>query len=119
MNDEDRRQVNSGWWNGINVIYKDTKDKIKPILPPTERSRLLFENEHQIHSHQLGEYSISGLKILRDLYTLNIKSLLKTLIKTFIILRKERNKYKERFIYMNTFSSKLPSFNINDNHNKF
>jgi predicted O-methyltransferase YrrM len=52
---DDKKEVESGWWNGINLIVKDDDKLFKPFFPPTMRSRLLFENDHHIHTIRYPE----------------------------------------------------------------
>jgi precorrin-6B methylase 2 len=114
----ENQKARNGWWNGINVIYKDVKNVIEPLFPPTERNRLLFENEHTIHADVLAEYAPQAMKILEALSNYNLKMLLITLWKTLMLLKKEKNKYKDRFLSMNTYSNNLSRFRCNNNLNK-
>lgn len=52
---EDRRDVEKGWWNGINVILKDSNNSFSPFYPPTLRDRILFESDHHLHTVRFPE----------------------------------------------------------------
>jgi hypothetical protein len=47
---EQRGTLSDGWWNGVNVIARDPDNVLPPMYPPTDRNRLLFENEHILRS---------------------------------------------------------------------
>ncbi len=76
---DDRKDAERGWWNGINVIVKDSNNQFLPFYPPTLRDRTLFENDHTLHTvrypEALKKYSglidslagITGSKFSRDL----------------------------------------------------
>ena len=50
MNPGAYQQATMGWWNGANVIVHDPDNELEPFLPPTYRSRKLYENEHEVHA---------------------------------------------------------------------
>jgi len=43
----DLKESKSTWWNGLNIIVKDSKSRLNAFYPETEKDRTLFEN-HQI-----------------------------------------------------------------------
>ena len=50
LKEADRREVEAGWWNGINVIVRDPFNYFEPFFPPVFRDKNLFTNDHHIHT---------------------------------------------------------------------
>ena len=46
LSKQDLKDAKEGWWNGVNIIYKDTENELDTYFPPTFRDRGLYENEH-------------------------------------------------------------------------
>jgi len=95
-----RREVEAGWWNGINVILKDSKNQFEPFFPPTIRERILFENDHYIHSVRYPE----AIKKYSGLINL---------IASFAGHKKFRNDFIGSYKSLNTFSYNLTYDNYN------
>jgi hypothetical protein len=101
------------WWNGINVMVNDPENMITPLYPPTERERILFENDHLLHSSKYPEALppaaslVNAIKPFRPL----------KLIYRVIQLRKTISQIPSRFIgkydRRNTFSENLESVRLN------
>lgn len=51
-----------GWWNGINVMVRDPERLIGRRLPPTERGRTLYENEHLVHRLAMAEIAPEAVR---------------------------------------------------------
>jgi len=120
MNSEEYKEAVEGWWNGVNVLVKDIHNEITPIFPPTERSRLLYENEHQIHPFCIADIAPEGLKLLYSLYQedRNNQSLDRAKLNSFFKKIDELHaKYQEQGYLlkkqMNTFSKYLPKLTVN------
>lgn len=92
----DRKEAEEGWWNGVNVMVKDPQNKIKQKFPETFRSRLLYENEHGIHTTKHPDVMVKLMGVFRI-----ISGIFKTL---FPSKAQITGKYKE----MNTYSENLP-----------
>ncbi|EAW35612.1 class I SAM-dependent methyltransferase [Lyngbya sp. PCC 8106] len=75
MSSEENYSVRKGWWNGINVLVRDIKNDLKFMLPPTERSRDIFENEHKIHPHFLAKLAPELLNITYMMYDCHLKGI--------------------------------------------
>ena len=50
LKEADRRDVESGWWNGINVIVRDPFNNFEQFFPPVVKDKSLFTNDHYIHT---------------------------------------------------------------------
>lgn len=55
LSPDERKEAESGWWNGINVIVRDRENIFKPFFPPTMKDKTLFTNDHIIHSSKYPE----------------------------------------------------------------
>ena len=101
------------WWNGVNVMVKDPDNLLVPIYPETETDRILFENDHLLHSSKYPEALPSAANLTNVLKPL---SLLKLIYRIFQ-LRKTIQKLPSRFIgkydRRNTFSENLESRRLN------
>ncbi len=65
-------KAREGWWNGVNVLVRDSNNHLPSIYPPTERSRQLYENEHIIHSARLAELAPHSLQLIDAITQFNI-----------------------------------------------
>jgi predicted O-methyltransferase YrrM len=113
MTHEQQHEARQSWWDGVNIIVKDPGNKLKPMYPPTERSRQLFENDHIIHASNLAEFSIESLTLLQCLYNKDVPRFINQILKLQNPLRSHREKNSTRKAYMNTYSENLTVNNIN------
>lgn len=96
LSGSDRKEAEEGWWNGVNVIVRDPENRIKQKFPETFRSRLLYENEHGIHTTKHPDVIVKLMGIF---------NVISGLFKTFFPAKAQiTGKYKE----MNTYSEDLP-----------
>lgn len=56
MNASSKAIATEGWWNGVNIIARDPENRVPAMFPPTVRDRLLFENDHKLHSFPLARH---------------------------------------------------------------
>jgi predicted O-methyltransferase YrrM len=115
MDEIERREVaEQGWWNGINVIVKDTEDRLNKKIPPTPRKRKLYENQHFIHSCRIAKEVPKIVSISQGIGSeKNPLKVCKKLI-NFCGVSKQLNKKNEAlFLSMNTYSEKLPLEELN------
>jgi hypothetical protein len=97
MNDADKSEVVKGWWNGVNIIYRDVNNELDPFFPETIRDRSLYENDHSLHSSQFPELIYFLWKIT-------------SVTKTFPLLRilkKTKKEFRGKYRWGNTFSENL------------
>ena len=102
LSDEERKEAEKGFWDGVNVIVKDTDNKLKEAYPPTYRNRKLYEIEHELHASKHPDTLVYFLPIANMLGGF-VKKLSK---KTF----SEAGKFK----VMNTYSEGLPQNDFNE-----
>lgn len=96
-------EARKGWWNGINILVRDPKNSIESRMPPTARSRALFENDHPVHASQFPAEAPEAMQLLRSIKTLQLH---KSFVYAINALLKKPQK-SGRFKSMNTFSENL------------
>ena len=102
MSAEDKELARKGWWNGVNIIVKDTNNLLPNFYPPTVRDRSIFENEHIM---QTIKYPLIPIKLLR-VYNLLGKYFNKR-------LKRDKRWYEGNYKSMNTYSETLPKLKFN------
>lgn len=102
LNLADRKLAQEGFWDGINIIVKDTGNELKVNYPPTFRDRALYENEHIIQTSKHPDAMTYFLPLV-NMFGGMLKSLSK---KTFA----KAGKFK----MMNTYSEDLPMNDFNE-----
>jgi len=113
MNASDEADARKGWWDGVNIIARDPQNLLPKMYPPTERNRLLYENDHITHAARLAEITPKTIQLANYLYSGKAIKVIKELIQIYKESFRNRQKYKERFDNMNTFSHNLPESNFN------
>lgn len=113
MDPADEAEARKGWWDGVNIIVKDSQNLLPKMYPPTERSRLLYENEHITHAARLAEITSKTIQLSNHLYSGKLVKAIKGLVQVYREISRDHEKYKERFDDMNTFSYDLPESNFN------
>ncbi len=102
LNGEERKEAEKDFWNGVNVIVKDSDNKLKETYPPTHRDRTLYENEHIIQTSKHPDAIVHLLPIANA-----FGGLLKS-------LSKKKAAQPGAFSMMNTYSDELPKNNFNE-----
>lgn len=93
----DKQHALDGWWDGINIIVKDSKNALEPEFPSTVRNRSIYENEHLLHASQYPEQALLVWEIIKKLRLYPILNL----------LRKPSKIFSGKFKNANTFSESL------------
>jgi len=104
----------SGWWNGVNILVRDEAGELKPMYPPTERSRVLFENEHLIHSARIAEIMPDAVNFIQAIFSFNIYRMIRKFVRLILLFLKKRGAFRKRFSWLNTYSDHLPGSNYNN-----
>ncbi|MFQ5864011.1 MAG: class I SAM-dependent methyltransferase [bacterium] len=107
MTDDMSYLAREGWWNGVNVLVKDSANELIPMYPPTESSRKLYENDHIIHGARFAEVVPQLLDFFQSILRLNLYKAGKSSIKLILNCARNKNDFKSRFDSMNTFSADL------------
>lgn len=106
-------QAREGWWNGINVLVKDPDNLLPTMYPPTERCRLLYENEHMVHATAGAEYAPQVLRIMHEASRARWDRFILRFLHLYPSIRKHYKNHKNLFPSMNTYSEQLPVFHLN------
>jgi hypothetical protein len=107
MSSSDEAEARKGWWNGVNIIARDPQDLLCPMYPPTERSRLLYENEHELQSSRLAEVAPQVLEVANCFYGMKVIKSVKALVNLYKKVTHDKARYQHRFESLNTFSEGL------------
>jgi len=102
LNENDRKEAEKDFWDGVNVIVKDTENKLKEAFPPTYRNRKLYEIEHELHASKHPDTLV---------YFLPIANTLGGLVKR---IPKKTFSKAGKFTAMNTYSENLPKNDFNE-----
>jgi len=116
MTPEENQEVRKGWWNGINVLVRDSNNELEPLFPMTERDRSVFEDEHLVHAHFMADLVPTTLQTVYSLYeskkqgkSVNFNAI----NQLFEKMEKQVEKFqKQGYIprkQMNTYSETLPT----------
>lgn len=103
----------AGWWNGVNIIVRDPQRVLARHLPPTDRDRSLFENEHIVHSSKHASLAPEVVTATSALLNVQLVEAAKRLFQAVVKLRRVSNTPPGEFTSFNTFSSDLPARRVN------
>jgi len=101
------------WWNGVNVIVKDPDNLLVPIYPATETDRILFENDHLLHSSKYPEALPSAASLTNVLKPLSLLKLLYRIFQLRKTIQKLPSRFTGKYDRRNTFSENLESRRLN------
>lgn len=110
LNEEELSRARAGWWNGINVIVCDRSHQLPRILPPTGRSRTLYENEHLVHRLGMAELAPDAVRLAGALADdQNVDDQLRSLAEA---ARNFRSRHPDRLPDKNTYTTGLPESHL-------
>jgi predicted O-methyltransferase YrrM len=105
---DDRKEVEDGWWNGLNVFFHDATDQIRKVsYPPVFEDKTLFENEHIVHGFKYPAEIPRFLDLILSIESKRPIRSIHHLIKLFF--RKRNKKFDGTSSLRNTFSENLSS----------
>lgn len=102
LNPEERKEAEKDFWDGVNVIVKDSENILKESYPPTYRNRKLYEIEHELHASKHPDTLV---------YFLPLVNLLGGFVKK---ISKKTFSKEGKFNAMNTYSENLPQNDFNE-----
>lgn len=117
MTKEEKKEATDGWWDGVNIIVKDINNILQKELPPTERSRALFENDILVHTTRFPEAALLGSHLAEAYQHKWLRGILKFNAKMLSYFF-EKKKNKPPFFEMNTSSEKLTNGKFNKSINR-
>jgi hypothetical protein len=100
----DLNTVKESWWDGLNVIVRDTNNVLPRSYPPVASSRERYFNDHLVHADRHAELAPRLLSV----FSLSIL----LAFAGFTRLLFERWKFRNRFRSMNTYSEELQPTNL-------
>ena len=100
----DLEEARSGWWDGVNIMVRDPKEILERSLPPTERNRTLFENEHLVHAARFPTEAPEAMRLWDSLRTFNLPKAFYFILRSLATRRATRGAFRS----MNTHSQGLP-----------
>lgn len=113
MDPSEEASARAGWWNGVNIIVRDPMHDLVDIVPPTHRSRHLYEQEHITQTASVAEHADLGIAIVSAIDECSTRRFLRSLAGSARDLRRTRQNRVDRFASMNTFSEELPGARLN------
>ncbi|NUO00151.1 MAG: class I SAM-dependent methyltransferase [Saprospiraceae bacterium] len=103
LSEAKKEKVVQGWWNGINIIYRDKNNELDAFYPETIRDRSLYENEHILQAIRYPEH----LHLMwRIFYKFRLIELLK-------FIKKPKAIFQGKYASGNTYSEGLTEGEFN------
>lgn len=109
MNAKEKEAAIAGWWDGVNVIVRDS-GKTLPRMLAKEGQKGLYPLSHEVFRHELAEVAPELLKLAQNLADSKLNKETGIIKKTQLLVKKHRTKHPGRFPHQNTYSGKLPKF---------
>jgi hypothetical protein len=103
----------NNWWNGVNVMVKDSYNQLIPMYPPIERDRILFENDHLLHSSKYPEALPSAANLTNVIKPFRLLKLIYRIFQLHKTIHKLPSRFIGKYERLNTFSENLESIRIN------
>ena len=97
MTEVEKEKAKIGWWNGVNIIVRDLENKLEPMYPPTRKSRILYENEHIVHSMKIAEVSPQAVAVLQSLYEMNFLKILRNILQFYQSIKEHKSLFNNRY----------------------
>jgi hypothetical protein len=113
LNGNNNIELSNNWWNGVNVIVKDCDNQITPMYPPTERDRILFENDHLLHSSKYPEALPAVANLTNVIKPFHLLKLIYRIFQVHKTIHQLPSRFIGKYERVNTFSENLESIRIN------
>lgn len=113
LNENNKTEPLYNWWNGVNVIVKDCENQITPMYPPTERDRILFENDHLLHSSKYPEALPAMANLTNVIKPFHLLKLMYRIFQLHKTIHQLPSRFIGKYERINTFSENLESIRIN------
>lgn len=101
-----------GWWNGVNILVRDSMGRV-PRRKPATGNRDLFFMSHDVFRHELGRVAHPVLKCARDAVSSDPARARKALSGLRSLVRANRAKHQVLYAHQNTHSENLRPFVLN------
>jgi len=100
-----------GWWNGVNVVVRDSEKLLPRNLPSTD-SKVPYYESHDVFRHEFAEIAIDALRYATNLLDGDATTEESAREKLKNTLQNHRKKFPDRFVFQNTNSGGLPEFKM-------
>ena len=107
MSPEEKINTIEGWWNGINILVHDSYNTLPLIKIRTFEPRILFYNDHQIHSSRYADCAPEALTVTHVLKPLRPLKLIYRLINLYKKIKRSDPLFHGKFRHFNTWSDDL------------
>jgi hypothetical protein len=104
---DEQARARDGWWNGVNVLMRDTADRLEPMLPPTVRDRRRFEAEHIAHAAEIPDLGADTGRLLSAIHHVRPLRFIREVWRLKQLTRQRSAAYSGRYPGMNTDSGDL------------
>ncbi len=101
------------WLDGINIIIKDQHGLLEPMFPTTNEDKEMFFNDHKIHPMRNSLFAWRAAKLAAVIKPFKPYYFFGFLWKLWITVRKRKSSDIEPYLFINSFSENLPTFNLN------
>lgn len=105
MTDSEEAEARKTWWDGVNILVHDPENVLVATYPQTERSRAVFEQEHNVHAARVPEGAYMGAKIADAFSRWNLP---KAVFYNLKLMGQFLGKSRKGYLSMNTRSNELP-----------
>lgn len=112
LSGEKKAEVLSGWWNGVNILVRDSEHILPRALPPlSPGARDLYFITHDLFRNRYAELSWEVLRRAEACVGTgpDAESQRETVRQ---MLESHRVEHSDRYDHQNTLSGSLPSFNV-------
>ena len=113
MSDKQEEEARKGWWNGVNVVVRDSSDQLGHMFPPTLRARTLYENDHIIHAEKGSACAIYAVQAVSSIMSFNLIRFVANFFRLIVQMSKVQSQFKGEYRSMNTYSRQLPKSKFN------
>jgi hypothetical protein len=112
MSPKDEEAARSGWWNGVNILVRDSAGQLPIAYPKVPRTRTLYENDHILFSERYAVLAPDALRFVDLLASLKPQAA-RAGLGMFRTARALKSKGAVgKFPALNTYSEDLPAFRI-------
>jgi hypothetical protein len=108
---EDKEDVIAGWWNGVNIIVRDSLHLL-PREFPVEDAKHLYVESHEVFRHEFAELAFPALVAAQALLDASPEEAENAKAKLKAAMLEHRRNHPERFKNQNTYSRHLPASKI-------
>ena len=111
MSDAEQAEAARGWWNGVNVIVRDSS--IAPIYPPVAPTRDRFLLDHRVHGSGASAFLDRVLSLAE--HTLATDPSPRMAARMLVALVRERWRARDllpKYPSLNTYSERLPGHRL-------